>query len=235
LTFKNNNYHEKFQTILRYFISSILIGCNSTIPMNKEFYNHHSNIGVISIVDSITVVKKGSQGILDMALTSNNRYKKVLKTIEPDLNPQDEILSQSIKIISTLNKTPKIIDEKLTLSNYDNFKKESPEKSKKYFKKDLRELKSKYKIDELAVINTSYGLSINYYGVIETGKDGFANINVTIIDLNDNSILYSENTYSANVLAGKWNTPPQYDNLKSTIKQSIENVISEFPKKILQQ
>ena len=61
--------------------------------------------------------------------------------------------------------------------------------------------------------------------MIETGKNGYANINSSIVDLNDNSLIYSGISNAVTKIDGKWNTPPAYESLKNSILKAIDKAI----------
>ena len=55
--------------------------CVTKVNMNSKFYNGTTKVGIIMKVDSANVTKMGSQGLLDMAISSGRKYKEPLKTI----------------------------------------------------------------------------------------------------------------------------------------------------------
>ncbi len=201
--------------------------CVTTIPLNKEFYNT-KKVGVIVQVDSIGMAKAGSQGLLDMAFTPGNRFREPLKKIEPKLNLNETLKTEITGILKLNNKAFEFID-KVYYQSLDKF--EKPNSDKKYSKKDFRGLKDKNKVDEILFIKVRYGLLVSYYGVIETGKQGYVNIGTEIIDLADNSLLLQENIQSVTNIKGNWKKGEDFGNLKTSIQEAINNSINTLKSK----
>ena len=76
-------------------------------------------------------------------------------------------------------------------------------------------------IFKASYFTSNYGVySIDSYG-IETKRYAKAEIFPSIIDLSDNSLLYRSGAFGMERIHGKWNTPPNYENLKSWIIKTI--------------
>lgn len=210
-------------------IAFLINGCVSTVLMNKSFYNP-TKVGIILNVDSISFSKAGGQGLLDMALTPGNKYTVPLKTVEPFLNPTEKIQNEIHKILGSKNKQFEFINEKV---NFEELKKfEKPKSGGDYFKKDLRGFKAKYNVDELMIVHAKYGILITYAnGLIEAKREGYSNIYTSIVNLNDNSLLFQDNTNFVQKINGEWKTPPNYDNLKNSIQTAIDNSITMYKTK----
>ncbi|MXV37904.1 hypothetical protein GO491_04315 [Flavobacteriaceae bacterium Ap0902] len=106
------------------------------------------------------------------------------------------------------------------------FKKPKASQANDFYKYDARKLR-KYGIDELLIVHVQYGLMVNYYGMIETGKYGNCLITTQIVNLDDNTIIYENRTHKPVLIQGKWKTPPTYNNLKNAIDESIELTLEE--------
>jgi hypothetical protein len=188
--------------------------------MNKNFYNS-TKVGIILNVDSISFAKAGGQGLLDMALTPGNKYTEPLKTVEPFVKPTEKVKNEIEKILGSKNKQFEFINEKIDFETMKKF--EKPSSGGNYYKRDLRELKAKYNVDELMIVNAKYGILVTYIkGLIEAKREGYSNINTSIVNLNDNSLLFQDNTKSLQKIQGEWKTPPNYDNLKNAIQVAID-------------
>jgi len=207
------------------FISLFVVGCAVNVPMSADYFQSEKKVGIIQVTNDINIFKEGSQGLLDMALTPGNKYKEPLDIVDKEINPEIKISELYQEIFNTNNKSLKIIDATIDFDNLEKFQK--PESEKDFYKFDLRDLKTKYNIDELLLVYVNYGLLISYYGFIETGRLGYCQISSEIINLDDNSLIYKNQSISRETMKGKWNTPPQYENLTNTIKKAIDNSIQQ--------
>lgn len=182
------------------------------------------------VVDSANVTKKGAQGLLDMAISSGRKYKDPLKSIEKNINPKENTKLFLERVLNSKNKKYEFIDFVYKPKDFENFNYTSNE-SEYYFKKDLRALKNKLNVDELMFVNVNYGIMIDYYGAIEIGKQGYNATTISVVDLNDNKILFQDNVTSTENLKGKWNVAP-FENMQNTInkanQKSIETLNTKF-------
>ena len=197
--------------------------CVTTLPLNQQFYNS-KKVGVIVQVDSIGMAKAGSQGLLDMAFTSGNRFMEPLQKIEPKLNMNEIIKSEISKMLNVKNKQFQFITEKVDYKTLIDFDK--PNSDKKYCDKDFRNLKKTNEVEEILYVRIRYGILVSYYGVIETGKQGYVNIATEIIDLTDNSLLQKEILQSVAEIKGNWKKGEDFENLKKSIENARFNSIN---------
>jgi hypothetical protein len=205
-----------------------LTSCVTALPINKQFYNS-KKVGVILQVDSIGMAKAGSQGLLDMAFTPGNRFKEPLQEVEPKLNLNEILTAEITSILNSKSKQFKFITENIDYQKLDKFDK--PNSDKKYSKKDFRNLKTVNNVDEIMYIKVKYGLLVSYYGVIETGKQGYVNIATEIVDLTDNGLLQQQNIQTVASIKGNWKKGEDFGNLKSAIQEAIDNSVSTLKTK----
>jgi hypothetical protein len=205
-----------------------LTSCVTALPINKQFYNS-KKVGVILQVDSIGMAKAGSQGLLDMAFTPGNRFKEPLQEVEPKLNLNEILTAEITSILNSKSKQFKFITENIDYQKLDKFDK--PNSDKKYSKKDFRNLKTDNNVDEIMYIKVKYGLLVSYYGVIETGKQGYVNIGTQIVDLTDNALLQQQNIQTVASIKGNWKKGEDFGNLKSAIQEAIDNSVSTLKTK----
>jgi hypothetical protein len=205
-----------------------LTSCVTALPINKQFYNS-KKVGVILQVDSIGMAKAGSQGLLDMAFTPGNRFKEPLQEVEPKLNLNEILTAEITNILNSKSKQFKFITENIDYQKLDKFDK--PNSDKKYSKKDFRNLKTVNNVDEIMYIKVKYGLLVSYYGVIETGKQGYVNIATEIVDLTDNELLQQQNIQTVASIKGNWKKGEDFGNLKSAIQEAIDNSVSTLKTK----
>lgn len=203
--------------------------CKTTLPLNQQFYNS-KKVGVILQVDSIGMAKVGSQGFLDMAFTPGDRFREPLQKVESKLNLNETLKTEITNILNSKNKQFQFITEKFDYQTLNKF--EKPNSDKKYSKKDFRNLKTTNNLDEIMFLKVRYGLLVSYYGVIETGKQGYVNIGTEIVDLADNALLQQENIQSAANIKGNWKKGEDFENLKNSIQEAINNSIITLKTKL---
>jgi hypothetical protein len=203
--------------------------CVTTLPLNQQFYNT-KKVGIILQVDSIGMAKAGSQGLLDMAFTPGNRFKEPLQKIEPKLNLNETIKTEITNILNSKNKQFQFITEKFDYQTLSKF--EKPNSEKKFSKKDFRNFKTTNNVDEIMFVKVKYGILVSYYGVIETGKQGYVNIGTEIIDLTDNSLLQQETMQTVANIKGNWKKGEDYENLRNSIQEAINNSIINLKTKL---
>lgn len=213
----------KTKIFLIILLALCLTSCGVTkISLASDYSKNNKKLGIIQVKQEIGIFRKG-QGILDRAISPGNKYKEPLKTVDKEINPNEKIVKLYQDIFAEKGKNIEVINDSIDVQFLEKFK--SPKSSKKYYQYDLRHLKSKHNIDELLLVDVKYGLFISYYGMIELSKSGYCNISSLIINLDDNSILFKNPSIQSFKLKGKWNTPPNYDNLKESIAMSINNAI----------
>ena len=208
------------------FITLFVVGCAVNVPLSVDYFQSEKKVGIIQITNDIGVSKLGSQGLIDVLLTSQEKYKVPLTIVDEEINPAIEISDMYQEIYNSNNKSLQIIDDTIDFKSIAKFQK--PESDKIFYKFDLRYLKSKHNIDELLLVNVVYGLEIEYaYGLIVAARRGQCQISSEIINLDDNSLIYNHKSYSRENMKGKWNTPPTYEMLKYTIKMAIDKSIGD--------
>lgn len=207
----------KIQNSLYLLLCLFFTGCASSIPMNQNFYKS-TKVGIILQVDSIGLYRAGAQGLLDMALTMGNKYRQPLKNVEAVVNPTEKLKFEIAKVLQAKNKQYDFIEENIDFNKIKKFEKTG---EGKFYNKDIREFKSKYNVDEVMIIQVNYGLLVSYYSMIEIGWQGQAVISNSVVDLNNNALLFQDRVSALEKLKGKWNTPPSYQNLITAIKDAI--------------
>ena len=200
-----------------------LTNCSEKILLPNSYYDNSNKVGVLYIIDSIKTTTTGDQSLFEMIVTGTKRFNKPLKLIDEKINPKLDIKNLYSNIYNEKNKTLTEIDYKLDISRLNEFTKPSKSK-KKYYRYDLRFLKSK-EIDELLIVKVEYGLMVSYDGLIEDELFGNCKIESKIIDLNDNSIIFNDFSIFSEKIKSSWCNPPEYPNLKNTILSAIQKTI----------
>lgn len=206
-----------------------LTSCVSKIAMDKQSFYKEKKIGVIVTQDSMSIYRAGAQGLLDMAISSGRKYKEPLKQISPQFNPKENILKVIEQKFAENGKNYIIINDVINLKDFPKYEVASKDDDK-FLKQDVRSLKTKYDIDQLMLIKINYGLSISYYGMIETGRFSTTSLFTQIINLDNNQIIFRDPYENLIPIKGKWNEPPHYENLSGHIKKSIDKSMEDFTK-----
>lgn len=180
----------------------LLTSCTTQVAISPDYWNQKSKVGIIVNVDAPEKYKAGSQGLLDMAVTSGGKYDEALKLVAEKFQPKEQLILNYKQILENKGKETVVIDYNVDEKTEKKFEGEK-QKDKKYARYDFRSLKSKYNVDEILFVDFKYGFMISYYGMIETGKAGFATAYQQIINLNDNSIIHADNTTSQTIIK-KW-------------------------------
>lgn len=205
------------------FVLLILNSCATHLPMPKNYFENNKKVGVLYLIKPIDTFREGPQGILDMAITVGAKYKEPLSIIKDEVNPESQMKDLYSDIFKSKGKPLEEINLGYDLKKRKEFKK--PFKSKKkYFKYDLRYLKDRG-IDELLVVKVGHGIIVRYNGFLETGRRGICEVETEIIDLSDNSLVFTDSFISLENLEGDWNTPPKYENLSKSISSAIKYAV----------
>ena len=80
-------------------------------------------------------------------------------------------------------------------------------------------------MDDVVFVTVNWGVMISYYSMIETGRTGYISISNRVINLKDNSLYFSNDNSQIDIIKGKWNTPPNYDNAIDRIQGAVNKAI----------
>lgn len=205
-------------------IFSVLVSCVSNVPMNAEYFQKPSKVGLLVNVAEPQKFREGSQGLLDLAVTSGDKYQPLLDLAKKEIDRKNELVAIYTETLKAKGKEVVIIDEQFDYKTAAKYKGEKAE-GKKYALYDMRYLKEKYKVDDVMLVNVNWGVIISYYSMVETGRAGYALISNRVINLNDNSLYFSNDNPQSVVIKGKWNTPPNFDHAKSKIAEALNKAI----------
>jgi len=190
------------KVILLYVSLFLITSCVSKVALSPEYWKTPSKVGVFVNVNKPHKFKEGSQGLLDMAVTSGDKYQEALDLIGQQIQPKDELVNLYSDILKSKGKEIVIVNETFDPKTAQKFKGNKQE-GKKYSVYDFSNLKDKYNIDELLFINVDYGFMISYYGMIETGKSAYFSANTNLINLADQSLALANFNAKSNPLK-KW-------------------------------
>lgn len=207
--------------ILLFVISVISMSCLPKVALTSDYWQKPTKVGILVNVGPPTKFKEGSQGLLDMAVTSGDKYKEALDLIGQKIKPKEELVTLYSDILKSKGKEVVLINENFDAKAAPKFKGAKVE-GKKYPTYDFSGYKSKYGIDELLFVNVNYGFMISYYGMIETGKAAYTGITTQIIDLNDQHLILSNPNAKQEVLK-KWK-----DNNYESSVQGVRNTLDKI-------
>jgi hypothetical protein len=190
--------------------------------VSPAFYNSGSDLGLILVTNDITTRRSGASA-LGAALIDYHKYDAPLEAVDPKLDPEKKLRRMYLSLFEAKGKNIIQVDDQFDGEQFPKFA--APDKNKEYFEYDIRPLKDKYNVDELMVATIDYGLNQNYSGAFEAGKGGYSHVVSSIINLNDNSIIYKGETWGNGKLKSKWDTPPDYEYLREAIDAAINQAI----------
>ena len=224
INYKNRNL-QLFKLGVIFSLIILIISCAPVrITTNPKLYDTSKKIGIIIVNDGISTFNYIEGKYIDSHGVDTKRFIEPLNVVSKRLNANSLFL-QTYKIIFNKNNIEvKEIEGTLTFEYLDRFKK--PKKTDKaYSIYDYQFIKEKFGVDRLIVAEVKYGLLLYKSGLIVVEKRGLCSISAEIIDLSDNSLLYKNESLAKILVEGKWNIPPDYDNLYYPIRKAIENSI----------
>jgi len=200
---------------------TVLTSCLPKVALTPTYWDKSSKVGILVNATPPAKYKEGSQGLLDMAVTSGDKYQEALNLIGEKIHPKEELIAMYSEILKSKGKEVVIIDEKFDSKTAKKFNGTKAE-GKKYSRYDFSDLKAKYNIDELLFADVNHGFMISYYGMIETGKMAHTFLNTSLIDLSDQSLVMSSLNMK-NVTLKKWkdnNYESSIQGVRSTLDQA---------------
>lgn len=205
---------------------ALLVSCQVNVPMNAEYLNKPSKVGIFVNVSEPQKYREGSQGLLDLAMTSGDKYQPMLEVAKEKISFKDDLVSIYSEALKAKGKEVIIIDENFDPKTAAKFKGEKAE-GKKYAHYDLRNLKEKYGVDDVIFVNVNWGVIISYYSMIETGRAGYIYLDNNVVNTTDNTLFFAQNNVKMEIIKGKWNTAPTYDNAVGKIAEAVNKAIDQ--------
>jgi len=200
------------------------VSCAVKVPMNEDYLQKPGKVGIFVNVTEPQKYREGSQGLLDLAVTSGDKYQPLLDYVKGQINPKQDLITLYVQAMRDRGQEVVVIDEGFDAKNASKFKGEKAE-GKKYSTYDLGYLKNKYNVDNVIFVNMNWGIMVSYYSMIETGRAAFAYIDTKVVNLDDQSLYYSNPEAQSIVIKGKWNTPPAYENAAGKIREAVDKTI----------
>ena len=227
--------YSAYKYLIFIIVLSSIVSCAVKVPLANNYFNNQKTLGVIYFIEPIDVFKDGEQGYIENVLTPGNKFIEPLKIIDKKINPRGEIKNLYKQLLNTKGKSYVELEFEQYLNKFEKFEKLSSTK-REYYQYDLRTLKSHFinghEIDEVLIVSVKYGLWVYYDGLIVFKKMGECIIESEMIDLNDNSIIYHGYSVSLKSIKGRWDTPPEYENLSYSIKSAISTALAKHKVKL---
>ncbi|MGS4344909.1 hypothetical protein ACKUSY_04730 [Myroides odoratus] len=166
------------------------------------------------------VGKGGSQGLLDMAVTPQTKYKEAINLLNTTYTSSivDSIKEECKKIYDYTGKKYIILDH---VNSLPTMRVGDDEEL------DYQRIKEKYNVDQVQEIWCMYGVTINYYGFVETDKYTFVTINSTITDIEKQEKIHQYNKNNKSQLKRKWKDN-DYAIFKESLNNNIKLALREF-------
>lgn len=193
-----------------------------TVDSIVRYATQPEDLGLVLVINDITTRRSGGSA-LGKAMINYHKYDAPLEAVDPKLDPEKKFRRMYLSLFESKGKNISLVDDMFDEDQFAKFV--APDKSKEYFEYDLRPLKDKYNVDELMIVTVDYGLNQNYSGAFEAGKGGYSHVVSSIIDLDDNSIIYKGETWGNGKLKSKWDTPPDYEYLREAIDAAINQAV----------
>lgn len=209
----------------------LLGGCGPKVPLNKTYYSTPSRLGILYLVDSISLgQERGRQGLVESLLTPGNKYQAALATVADEVYPHDKIAKLFAEKFSNKSEI-QLITQEVDLKA-DGKSANYMAGSHDYYKYDLRRYKEELGVDELLIVEAAHGILVNYYSVVVTNHYGFCQIHAQLVDLKSNRTLYKSVSKGKEELLGVWDLPPTYGSVAMVIRKATEQALAKEREKL---
>ena len=225
------------------------IGCGiKPVPqkyLNNQRLNDLKRVGIIIRIDSIRLILDDDDygyAMYDYMPSSrystlySSRFVKPLNFVYDKINSTSEIKIFYEELLKEKDISIKEIDYKLP--RYPKFPRYPNEINEPSLPYDLMDLVNHFskddKIDAILIVYVEYRLYVDeMFHIISIVGGTKCIITSRIVDLNDSSIIYDKyNSWGENKIKGKWNTPPEYENLLNSFKSALSDAFAEEKSKL---
>lgn len=205
----------------------LFIGCSAQRENRTILASRIQNKNVIMThalkKDEAEFYKEGQQGLIDIlisdaitdSISQGIKNTKATPLIEEHYYSPFKSALESRSVRTTRLSVPLKIDHLKHHSKNDS----------KYALYDFTHLRNKGNY-ALVLTVSNFGVYRTYYGFIPTSSPyGYADLDISLVNLQDNSL---EAYYKADIkvpVIGEWDSPPQYTQLKQSIKNALKKGI----------
>lgn len=217
-------------------IASVIFLCSCAmqepnVALKRDFWNASSKRPVVVSIaknPSVDLYKGGSQGLIDIAISSmaTNTFSQYLQHYNlADFN------SIKLDFIHDLQKhhiEARAYNDAIDIKKLSKVKMDSTN----YATKDYRPFSIKVKSNQLLLINIDLvGAERQYYAMIPLGPPvALCSAKGQLIDLKNNKLLWRFSTAQTVKVDGEWDQPPYYPNFTNALKKSIYQAKQELIK-----
>ena len=211
-----------------------LTGCApQPVKMDPAFWSATGKtIGVaISKVPTPTAHKGGSQGLLDLAINNAIAGPLELRLSTLDTHAVHAVFSKIETGLRERGQIP-IKLKTIDIAKLKDFV--GPDNQDRFHKKDLRGLVGSESVDVILLVQVkAIGTIRDYYGFIPTSTPaGYVYTEVSMVDADDNSLIWFEKISSVKDVEGQWDEPPNYKNLISSVNLAITKSANDIVKEL---
>jgi hypothetical protein len=213
-----------------FFLISIIAFFNFSYSQNFE----QKKIGVIFNIDGPCKITRQSMGnpIVDSkVLEKRDLFYGAYKFLETGTgNPTERIINAYLKNLDFLNLKITQIKEPINSESDRNY---YPDKHE-YLDEDLKNIKMKYNLDYLLIVNGHFGLEFEQSVIITGDKRTYIFLNNAFIDLNTNEVVSSFNAGNiANIRKKNILSPPNFPNIEESMNTLLnDKLLPEIERKI---
>jgi len=215
-----------FTNIVIVSVLLLLASCvTPIIKLPSNYFENRNKVGIIYNIDTNHFQRSGQQSLLYVFLTPGDKYFQLTQRLRKDIDLNNEIKDLYGEIFS--KKSKDLVSINLTQQEFNDlpdFNKTSNSTTTYFHEKDLQFLKQKG-IDDLLIVDVSYGISIYYYGFIETSKTAQCKIESQIIDLSNNQIVYRDVSHLTEPLKAKADPRNKEGELDEKMFNGIKKII----------
>ncbi|WP_242083202.1 hypothetical protein [Aestuariivivens sediminis] len=227
-------FYEFLMVVMVLTFSSCAIKPIPPKHLNVQRLNDIKKVGIIIRFDSINLLVDGDIGYDVYDYSPSSKYSRLFtsRLVEP-LNTAYNKLNSTSEIsifYEELFKEKGIEAEELDYKPPPYPKQINDPSLPLNLLESISQFSNTDKIDAILFVDVEYGLYLNtWFYVINRVAATKCRITSKIIDLNDGSIIYQnrDSSYGGNNIMGKWNTPPEYENLTNLFKSALSAALEE--------
>jgi hypothetical protein len=207
-----------------------LTGCATPQPpvaMDQAFWaEKQDRIGIaITEIPAPSVQMTGQQGLLDIAVNKGMASGLTKKVESWDSTSLRGLQQKVAERLQAQGYSVKLLDKPY---DFKDFKK--AQRKLGYADLDMTPLKAQEGIDKVVLLMVGVnGTTRSYYGMIPTSDPvSLVTMVTTIVDLDDNRLVYFQPSAVSRAAQGEWDESPEYPNLTNAFYKALDEVEQEI-------